>query len=425
MTTTRRQFLGRAGAASAGTALVLSGCAGYEGGSGGKVVVIGGGFGGATAARYVKMWSPNTEVTLLEPSRSYVTCPFSNYVLGGFNTIDKITHGFGGLSSAGVKVVHEAATAVDTGKKTVTTASGTMPYDRLIVAPGIDFIWDGVAGYSEAAAEAAPHAWKAGPQTALLARQLEAMSDGGVVVIAVPRTPFRCPPGPYERASMIAWYLKNKKPRSKVMIVDPADTFSKQGLFLEGWKKHYGDMIKWVPGKDGGRVERVDVPTRMVKIETETIRAAVMNIIPPQRAGAIARTIGIADNTGWGPIDPLTFESKLVKGVHVVGDATIAAPLPKSGTAANTEAKVAAAAVVEMLAGRMPTDQVLSNTCYSLVTPDWGISVTGVHTATAKGITTPPGSGGVSPAGRDDAFRKQEAAYARAWYASITRDAWG
>ena len=425
MTTTRRQFLGRAGAASAGTALVLSGCAGYEGGSGGKVVVIGGGFGGATAARYVKMWSPNTEVTLLEPSRSYVTCPFSNYVLGGFNTIDKITHGFGGLSSAGVKVVHEAATAVDTGKKTVTTASGTMPYDRLIVAPGIDFIWDGVAGYSEAAAEAAPHAWKAGPQTALLARQLEAMSDGGVVVIAVPRTPFRCPPGPYERASMIAWYLKNKKPRSKVMIVDPADTFSKQGLFLEGWKKHYGDMIKWVPGKDGGRVERVDVPTRMVKIETETIRAAVMNIIPPQRAGAIARTAGIADNTGWCPIDPLTFESKLVKGVHVVGDATIAAPLPKSGTAANTEAKVAAAAVVEMLAGRMPTDQVLSNTCYSLVTPDWGISVTGVHTATAKGITTPPGSGGVSPAGRDDAFRKQEAGYARAWYASITRDAWG
>ncbi len=424
MTTTRRQFLRRAGAAGAGTALVLSGCA-TPGGSGGKVVVIGGGFGGATAARYVKLWSPNTEVTLLEPSRSYVTCPFSNYVLGGFNTMDKITHGYGGLSSAGVKVVHEAATKVDTQKKTVATASGTMPYDRLIVAPGIDLIWDGVPGYSEAAAEAAPHAWKAGPQTALLARQLEAMSDGGVVVIAVPRAPFRCPPGPYERASMIAWYLKNKKPRSKVMIVDPADGFSKQGLFLEGWKKHYGDMIKWVPGKDGGRVERVDVPTRMVKIETETIRAAVMNIIPPQRAGAIARTIGVADNTGWCPIDPLTFESKLVKGVHVVGDATIAAPMPKSGTSANTQAKVTAAAVVEMLAGRMPTEQVLSNTCYSLVTPNWGISVTAVHNTTAKGITTPQGSGGVSPAGRDDAFRKQEAGYARAWYASITRDAWG
>ena len=424
MTTTRRQFLERAGAASAGTALVLSGCA-TMGGSGGKVVVIGGGFGGATAARYVKMWSPNTEVTLLEPSRSYVTCPFSNYVLAGFNTMDKITHGYGGLSSAGVKVVHEAATAVDSQKKTVTTAAGTMAYDRLIVAPGIDFIWDGVPGYSAAAAEAAPHAWKAGPQTALLARQLEAMSDGGVVVIAVPRAPFRCPPGPYERASMIAWYLKTKKPRSKVMIVDPADGFSKQGLFLEGWKKHYGDMIKWVPGKDGGRVERVDVAGKTVKIETETIRAAVMNIIPPQRAGAIARTLGIADNTGWCPIDPLTFESKLVKGVHVIGDATIAAPMPKSGTSANTQAKVAAAAAIEMLAGRMPTEQVLSNTCYSLVTPDWGISVTAVHNATAKGITTPPGSGGVSPAGRDDAFRKQEAGYARAWYASITRDAWG
>lgn len=424
MTKTRRQFLKTAGAAGAGTALVLSGCAGMEG-SGGKVVVIGGGFGGATAARYVKLWSPNTEVTLLEPARSFVTCPFSNYVLGGFNTMDKITHGYGGLSSAGVKVAHEAATKVDTQKKTVTTASGTMAYDRLIVAPGIDFIWDGVPGYSEAAAEAAPHAWKAGPQTALLARQLEAMSDGGVVVIAVPRGPFRCPPGPYERASMIAWYLKGKKPRSKVMIVDPADNFSKQGLFLEGWKKHYGDMIKWVPGKDGGRVERVDVAAKTVKTEGETIRAAVMNIIPPQRAGAIARTIGVADNTGWCPIDPLTFESKLVKGVHVVGDAAIAPPLPKSGTAANTEAKVAAAAVVEMLAGRTPASQVLSNTCYSLVTPDWGISVTGIHNTAATGITTPQGSGGVSPAGRDDAFRKQEAAYARAWYASITRDAWG
>jgi len=424
MTTTRRQFLKTAGATGAGTALVLSGCAGMEG-SGGKVVVIGGGFGGATAARYVKMWSPNTDVTLIEPSRSYVTCPFSNYVLGGFNTLDKITHGYGGLTGAGIKVVHEAATAVDTAKKTVSTASGTMSYDRLIVAPGIDFIWDGVPGYSEAASEAAPHAWKAGPQTALLARQLEAMSDGGTVVISVPRGPFRCPPGPYERASMIAWYLKGKKPRSKVIIVDPADNFSKQGLFLEGWKKHYGNLIKWVPGKDGGKVERVDVAAKTVKTEGETIKAAVMNIIPPQRAGAIARTAGVVDNTGWCPIDPLTFESKLVKGVHVVGDATIAAPLPKSGTAANTEAKIAAAAVVEMLAGRMPSPQALSNTCYSLVTPDWGISVTAVHSNTASGITTPQGSGGVSPAGRDDAFRKQEAAYARAWYASITKDAWG
>lgn len=424
MTTTRREFLGRAGATGAGTALVLSGCA-TMGGSGGKVVVIGGGFAGATAARYVKMWSPNTEVTLLEPSRAYVTCPFSNYVLGGFNTLDKIIHGYSGLAAAGVKVVHEAATAVDTGKKTVTSASGTLAYDRLIVAPGIDFIWDGVPGYSEAASEAAPHAWKAGAQTTLLTKQLEAMSDGGVVVISVPRAPFRCPPGPYERASSIAWYLKNKKPRSTVMIVDPADTFSKQGLFLEGWKKHYGDMIKWVPGKDGGKVERIDVAAKTVKTETETIRAAVMNIIPPQRAGAIARTAGVADNTGWCPINPLTMESTLVKGVHVIGDATIANPMPKSGTSANTQAKVAAAAAVEMLAGRMPAPQVMSNTCYSLVTPDWGISVTAVYNNTDKGITSPQGSGGVSPAGRDDAFRKQEAGYSRAWYASITRDTWG
>jgi sulfide dehydrogenase [flavocytochrome c] flavoprotein subunit len=425
MTTTRRQFLKTAGATGAGTALLLSGCAGMEGGSGGKVVVIGGGFGGATAARYVKMWSPNTDVTLIEPQRAYATCPFSNYVLGGIMPLGNIIQGYGGLTSAGVKMVHEMATAVDTGKKTVTTAAGTLPYDRLIVAPGIDFIWDGVPGYSEAASEAAPHAWKAGTQTTLLAKQLEAMSDGGVVVIAVPRGPFRCPPGPYERASMIAWYLKNKKPRSTVIVVDPADGFAKQGLFLEGWKKHYGDMIKWVPGKDGGKVERVDVAVKTVKTEGETIKAAVMNIIPPQRASAIARTAGVADNTGWCPIDPLTFESKLVKGVHVVGDATIAAPMPKSGTSANTQAKIAAAAVVEMLAGRMPTEQVLSNTCYSLVTPDWGISVTAVYNNSATGITSPKDSGGVSPAGRDDAFRKQEAAYTRAWYAGITRDTWG
>ena len=423
MTTTRRQFLRNAGVTGAGT-LILSGCAGMGGGSG-KVVVIGGGFGGATAARYVKMWSPNSEVTLLEPSRSFVTCPFSNYVLGGFNTMDKLTHGYGGLSKAGVKVIHEAAISVDAQKKTVTTASGTIPYDRLIVSPGIDFVWDKIAGYSEAASEQAPHAWKAGAQTELLAKQIQAMPNGGVVAISVPAGPFRCPPGPYERASVIAWYLKKNKPRSKVIIVDPADAFSKQGLFLEGWKKHYGTMIKWVPGKEGGKVERVDVKNRTIKTEGETIKAAVMNIIPPQRAGAIAKTIGVADATGWCPINPLTMESTLVKGIHVIGDATIAAPMPKSGTSANTQAKIAAAAVVEMLGGGTPTAQVLSNTCYSLVTPDWGISVTAVYNNTATGITSPKDSGGVSPAGRDDAFRLQEAKYARAWYESITKDAWG
>ncbi len=423
MTTTRRQFLRNAGATGTG-ALFLSGCAGMGGGSG-KVVVIGGGFGGATAARYVKMWSPNSEVTLLEPSRSYVTCPFSNYVLGGFNTMDKLAQGYGGLTKAGVKVIHEAAISVDSQKRTVTTASGTIPYDRLIVSPGIDFVWDKIAGYSEADAERAPHAWKAGAQTALLAKQIQSMPNGGVMVISVPAGPFRCPPGPYERASTVAWYLKKHKPRSKIIIVDPADGFAKQGLFIEGWKKHYGDMIKWVPGKDGGKVERVDVKNRTIKTEGETIKAAVMNIIPPQRAGAIARTIGIADGTGWCPIDPLTMESKLIKGIHVIGDATIAPPMPKSGTSANTQAKIAAAAVVEMLGGGMPASQVLSNTCYSLVTPDWGISVTAVYQNTDKGIVAVKDSGGVSPAGRDDNFRMQEAKYARGWYESITKDAWG
>jgi sulfide dehydrogenase [flavocytochrome c] flavoprotein subunit len=421
---TRRQFLRYAGAAGATGAAALAGCAGYEGGAGGKVVVIGGGFGGATAARYIKRWSPNTEVTLLEPSKTYSTCPFSNYVLAGFLTMDKITHDYSGVTRAGVKVVHEAAVAVDTAKRTVKTASATFAYDRLVLAPGIDFRYDAVPGYSEAAAELIPHAWKAGPQTALLRRQLEAMADGGVVVLAVPPAPFRCPPGPYERASMIAWYLKNHKPRSKVIVVDGSDSFSKQGLFMEGWKQHYGAMIEWVPFKTAGKIAEVDPKTRTVKTDFESYKGAVLNFIPPQKAGAIAHLAGAADKSGWCPIHFKTLESTLVKNVHVLGDAAIAVGMPKSGSAANTQAKACALAIIDLLSGRPSSAQVTSNTCYSLVTPDHGISVTSVHTITDKGFTPVKGSGGVSPAGRDAEFRKLEADYARGWYAAITKDVW-
>ncbi len=420
---TRRQFLQYAGAAGATSALALSGCA-TPGGAGGKVVVIGGGFGGATAARYVKRWSPNTEVTLVEASKTYATCPFSNYVLGGFLTMDKITHDYAGVTRAGVKVVHERAVAVDTAKRQVKTASGTLDYDRLVLAPGIDFRYDAVPGYSEAAAEVIPHAWKAGPQTVLLRRQLEAMADGGVVVVAVPPAPFRCPPGPYERTSMIAWYLKNAKPRSKVIVVDGSDSFSKQGLFMEGWKQHYGAMIEWVPFKSAGKVVEVDAKNRTVKTDFETYKGAVLNFIPPQKAGAIAHQAGAADKSGWCPIDFKTLESKLVKNVHVIGDAAIAVGMPKSGSAANTQAKACALAIIDLLSGRPSSAEVTSNTCYSLVTPTHGISVTSVHTITEKGFTPVKDSGGVSPLSRDAEFRKLEADYARGWYAAIVKDVW-
>lgn len=424
VTATRRQFLRYAGAAWATSAFSLSGCATFEGGARGRVVVIGGGFGGATAARYVKRWSPNTEVTLLEPSKTYTTCPFSNYVVGGFLGMDEITHSFAGVARAGVRVVHEAAVDVDTTRRQVKTASATFAYDRLVLAPGIDFRYGAVPGYSEAAAEVIPHAWKAGPQTLLLRRQLEAMADGGVVVIAVPPAPFRCPPGPYERASMIAWYLKTAKPRSKVIIVDGSDNFSKQGLFTEGWKQHYGAMIEWVPFKTTGQLTGVDPRTRTLKTDFESYQGAVLNFIPPQKAGAIAQRIGAADKSGWCPIRFKSLESTLLPNVHVIGDAAIAVGMPKSGSAANTQAKACALAIVGLLSGRPSSAEVTSNTCYSLVTPEHGISVTSVHAIADKGFTPVKGSGGVSPAGRDAGFRKLEADYARGWYAAIVKDVW-
>lgn len=424
--TTRRDFLRYAGAAGATSALVLAGCATGGPGSGAKVVVIGGGFGGATAARYVKTWAPGADVTLIEPNKTYVTCPFSNYVLGGFGSMDSITHTYEGIAVAGVNVVHASATGIDATKRTVATDIGkTFDYDRLIVAPGIDFRFDAVPGYTAAAAENVPHAWKAGSQTMLLRRQLEAMPDGGTVVIAAPADPFRCPPGPYERASVIAWYLKNNKPRSKLLIVDAKDAFSKQGLFVEGWEKHYKGMLEWIPFKTAGKVTEVDASARVLKTDFENYKADVLNFIPPQKAGAIAASAGLADKTGWCPVDFMTMESKLVPNVHVIGDAAIATGMPKSGNAANTQAKLCAAAVTDLLSGRTPGAQTVSNTCYSLLTPDQGISVTAVWTASPTGFKALKGSGGVSPKGRDADFRKLEADYARGWYAAITKDVWG
>ncbi len=420
----RRRFVASAAVASATFALPTI----AYGQAVARVVVIGGGFGGATAARYLKKASPQLQVTLVEPNRRFVTCPYSNLVLGGWRKMDSITFGYDKLAKAGIAVVHETATAVDPGKKQVRLSGGrVLPYDRLIVSPGIDLNWKGLPGYDEKAADAMPHAWKAGAQTILLRRQLEAMPDGGLFVMSSPANPFRCPPGPYERVSMIASYFAQAKPRSKILILDAKESFSKQGLFQDGWQKFYAGMIEWVPvGKDG-KVVKVDAQARTLETEFGQVhKAAVANVIPPQTAGAIARSAGLADASGWCPIDAMTFESRLVKGIHVVGDATIAAPMPKSGFAANSQGKVAAAAAAAMLLGRTSPAPALVNTCYSHVAKDYAISVAGVYRGTPdKGLVEVPDSGGVSPRQWEDENRRLESVYADGWYASITGDMFG
>ncbi|HRL20872.1 NAD(P)/FAD-dependent oxidoreductase [Alcaligenes sp. SDU_A2] len=423
-TFTRRQWLSRVGQTTAAGVALLS-VPGLARAAAGQVVVIGGGFGGATAARYIKQRNPAIQVTLVEPSRTFYTCPFTNLYLAGLRTFEQQGHGFDDLRAAGITVVHDVATAVDTTGKKVTLSQGqVLPYDKLLLSPGIDFRWGALQGYDQAAAELAPHAWKAGDQTRLLKRQLDAMRDGGTFVMVAPENPFRCPPGPYERVSMVAHYLKQNKPKSKILILDAKDAFSKQGLFQDGWKKHYGDLIEWVPMSKDGKVVRVDAKNLSVETEFGQIhKADVLNVIPPQKAGAIAEKAGVTNASGWVPIKPDTFESELVADVYVVGDATIASPMPKSGFVANTQGKVAAAAIVNALAGKPAAQASFANTCYSLIAPDYGISVGHLYGVAQGKIVE--ASGGVSPKEADATFRKLEAQYGEAWYKAITRDIWG
>jgi NADPH-dependent 2,4-dienoyl-CoA reductase/sulfur reductase-like enzyme len=390
------------------------------------VVVVGGGFGGATAARYLRLRAPGVRVTLIEPAERFHTCPFSNLYLAGLRTWDSIGHGYAGLRAAGVEVIHARADDVDAAARTLRLSTGQMlRWDRLVLSPGVDMRWNALEGYDKAAAERAPHAWKAGPQTLLLRHQLEAMPDGGRFVMAIPDNPFRCPPGPYERAAMVAHYLKRHKPRSKVLLLDAKDSFSKQALFQQGWKALYGDMIEWVKQSDDGQVLRVDA----ARLEVETAfgtrhRADVLNVIPPQKAGFIAERAGVTDASGWVPVKAESFESRQVAGIYALGDATIAAPIPKSGFAANTQGKVAAAAIAADLLGQERPVAAYANTCYSLIGPGYGISVAGVYRAEGGKVIEPAGSGGVSPLDGNADYRAAEARYGEAWYAAITTDIW-
>ncbi|HSV29387.1 MAG TPA: NAD(P)/FAD-dependent oxidoreductase [Candidatus Omnitrophota bacterium] len=422
----RRSFNGLLGAAGALTlAGGLSACAGAGGGSG-RVVVVGGGFGGATAAKYLKRYDPSLDVTLIDANASHFTCPFSNTVIAGMNDMPFIEQKFDKLTAKyGVKFVQGMVVGIDPAKKTVTTKDGTtFAYDKLVVSPGIDFKWNAIPGYDEAAAEIMPHAWKAGPQTALLRKQLEAMPNGGHVVISAPGNPFRCPPGPYERASLIAYYLKKHKPKSKVIILDSKDAFAKDKLFKEGWEKMYEDLIEWVPAAKNGKVAKVDAKAGVVETDFEKFKPSVANIIPPQTAGMLAVKAGLTNETGFCPVNPNTFESTKAKDVYVIGDASIAGAMPKSGYSASSQAKVAAAAIVAELSGGKPMPMSAINTCYSLLAPDYGISVAAVFSVQDGKIDAIKGSGGVSPMGANYNFRKKEADFANGWFASVVQDTW-
>ncbi len=430
MTMNRREFVKTTGAVAAVSAFGMPHIARAQGK---KVVIVGGGTGGATAARYIKMADESVDVTIVEPNETYYTCYMSNEVIGGARKMDSISVGYDGLKAMGINLVFEKATAIDPDKKVVKTEGGQeLSYDRAIVAPGVSLLYDKIEGYSKEVAEKMPHAWKAGEQTKILRSQLESMDDGGVVLIAAPPNPFRCPPGPYERASQIAMYLKENKPKSKVMILDSKQAFSKQGLFTQGWERLYGfgsenAMIEWLPGPDS-TVVSVD-PDNM-SIETsfgDEVKAAVINIIPPQAAGQIALDAGLADDSGWCPVDKKTFESTLHKDIHVIGDACIATAMPKSAYSANSQAKVAATAVIAMFKDEEPGIPAYVNTCYSIIGKDYGISVAAVYRLSEDGSTIAgvEGAGGLTPSDAPDFALKREVQYAYSWYNNIVADSFG
>lgn len=425
MSLSRRDFIKWASASAALAS--LGGCATPRGGkTAGRVVVIGGGYSGATAAKYLRLWSPDIDVSLVERNPVFVSCPLSNLVIGGSKSIADLTRGYDTLSDKyGVKRVQGEAVAVDPAKRTVRLADGgILSYDRLIVAPGIDFMFEAVPSLNDAEAQdRILHAWKAGPQTTALRRQLEAMPDGGIYALHIPKVPYRCPPGPYERACQVAHYFKTAKPRSKVLILDAnEDVQSKKGLFMKAWSDRYKGIVEYRPHSE---LADVDVKNRIAKLTFEDVKADVLNVVPPQRAGKIADLAGLVTaNQRWCEVDFLSFESKAQPNIHVLGDAILAAPaMPKSGHMANQHAKVCAAAVAALLHGQPVFDQpVVTNTCYSFIDDRETVHVASVHRydPEQKALVTVPGSGGLSGAASE-----MEGQYAFAWAKNIWSDMLG
>jgi NADPH-dependent 2,4-dienoyl-CoA reductase/sulfur reductase-like enzyme len=422
MALTRRQFMqGLSASLALGSVIGCADASARK--TGGRVVVIGAGYGGATAARYIRMWSPDIEVTLIERDKEFISCPLSNRVLAGVIQLKELARDYGALSARhGVKLLRGEAVAIDASGQQVRLADGTaVPYDRVIVSPGVDLMYDDIPGLREPAArERVLHAWKAGPQTLALRKQLEAMRDGGVYAITIPRSPYRCPPGPYERACQVAFYLKTHKPRSKVLILDANEEVqSKKGLFTKVWTERYPGIVEYRPNS---QLVDVDGKTLTAKLDFEDVKADVLNVVPPQRAAKIARDAGlITANDKWCEVDFLTYESKALPNVHVLGDSLLAAPaMPKSGHMANQHGKVCAAAVIALLHGEQPDPApMVTNTCYSFVSDKDVIHVASVHAYTAEKRTMEvvKGASGVSGAPSE-----LEGQYAEAWGRNIWND---
>lgn len=415
-----RRTFARVAASLAGTAM-LGRVPAVLGAARPKVVIVGGGFGGSTVARYLRLWDPGIDVTLIERQARFVSCPMSNLVLSGDRTLDRNTFGYEGLEKAGVTRIEAEVQAIEHDRREVLLAGGKrVPYDRLVLSPGIDFLWDSIAGIDEATTnERIPHAWKAGPQTLLLRRQLEALADGGTYLLSIPRAPYRCPPGPYERVSLIASYFKRAKPRSKVIVLDAnPEIVSKKGLFLKAWSELYPGIVDY---HANSAVTEVDVDGHSVNTEFDTVKADVLNLVVPHAAGRIAHQAGVVNiDKRWVGIDFQTYESTAVPGIHVVGDATSAGPAPKSAHTANNQAKITASALIAALRGQAPTAvPVSANTCYSFVSPTEAVHVAAVYRydPVKKSLVTAEGTAGVS-AQRNEA----EARFALAWADNIWRD---
>lgn len=413
----RREFLKLLGASGALGAFPSLAKAAF---AKGRVVVIGGGYAGATAAKYLRLWGGSElEIILVEKSTTFVSCPMSNLVLGGSKRIGDLTFNFSGLDKYGIKRLHEEVTAIDPDRRKITVDSGDdLTYDRLVMAPGVDFMWDKLPMLESAAAqEKIPHAWKAGPQTVNLRKQLEAMPDGGVFAVSVPLAPYRCPPGPYERVSQAAYYLKQHKPKSKVLVLDAnPEIVSKKGLFTKAWADLYPGMVEYRPNS---AVVDVDVDVRIAKTEFESVKTDVLNVIPPQSAGKIAKLAGTANvDKRWCEVDFLTYESKIVPNIHIIGD-SVSAALPKSAHMATSQAKVCASAIVALMAGESPDPQpVFANTCYSFVSDKLAMHVANVYRYDAvKKIMLPAEGGGVS-----DKPSELEGNYAQWWAKNIWSD---
>jgi NADPH-dependent 2,4-dienoyl-CoA reductase/sulfur reductase-like enzyme len=427
----RRKFLTSTMAVAASAVIASPAVRAQNSGAGAsaRVVVIGGGFGGAACARALRKADGRLDVTLVEQNATYTASPMSNAVIAGLRDLTEQRFGYDALARDGVHVVIAAATAVDPGARKVTVRNGgtqlAIDYDRLVLAPGIDFRWGAIAGYDEAAARLMPHAYSGDEQIGLLRRQLASMDDGGLVVISAPVTPSRCPPAPYERASLIAYFLKRNKPRSKVIVLDAKDSFTMQKLFENAWKALYPGLIEWVPVGSGGGLASVDSKTRTLATDFDKYEAAVANVIPPQRGGHLAELAGVADRTGWCPVDPVTFESKLQPNVHVIGDAAIAGAMPRSASAATSQARICAAAIAALIAGKSPAAPTLTSSCFSLLAPDYAISQRGTYRPVDGQYNESPPGIVVSPLSATGHQRAAEAGEAADWYADITTGVFG